>query len=361
MKFLEKNLEDIIWEASNEKLQERGLNISGKKLRQLRIGNYGIADLVTFDRDYYHTEYLHPFLNITVYELKKNVEPPRQIEQYIKFFCGNTEDKDALKANEETRLTFYKAVVALIRAYNNIAPEMNEAGYNQVEANSIKTKVDYYVELRNAIKTASGEYIDLKQYEPDMRQLLDMYLSADPSRTISNFGDASLLQIIVEQGISAATDKLPSGIKRSKEAVAETLEANMRKVITQEMPINPVYYERMSILLQELIQQRKNGAINYEQFLKKFEEMAKKVKPENKQSQYPPNINSPAKQAIYEILKDEKITLEVEADVGRNVEESWIGNTLKERKVKHAINRHVGDPKMAEMILEVIKNQKEYR
>ena len=135
----------------------------------------------------------------------------------------------------------------------------------------------------------------------------------------------------------------------------------MRKVITQEMPINPVYYERMSILLQELIQQRKNGAINYEQFLKKFEEMAKKVKPENKQSQYPPNINSPAKQAIYEILKDEKITLEVEADVGRNVEESWIGNTLKERKIKHAINRHVDDPKMAEMILEVIKNQKEYR
>lgn len=297
----------------------------------------------------------------TVYELTKNVELPKEIEQYIKFFCGNTEDKDALKANEETRLTFYKAVVALIRAYNNIAPEMNEAGYNQVEANSIKTKVDYYVELRNAIKTASGEYIDLKQYEPDMRQLLDMYLSADPSRTISNFGDASLLQIIVEQGISAATDKLPSGIKRSKEAVAETLEANMRKVITQEMPINPVYYERMSILLQELIQQRKNGAINYEQFLKKFEEMAKKVKPENKQNQYPPNINSPAKQAIYEILKDEKITLEVEADVGRNVEESWIGNTLKERKIKHAINRHVGDPKMAEMILEVIKNQKEYR
>jgi len=297
----------------------------------------------------------------TVYELTKNVETPRQIEQYIKFFCGNTEDKDALKANEETRLTFYKAVVALIRAYNNIAPEMNEAGYNQVEANRIKTKVDDYVELRNAIKTASGEYIDLKQYEPDMRQLLDMYLSADPSRTISNFGDASLLQIIVEQGISAATDKLPSGIKRSKEAVAETLEANMRKVITQEMPINPVYYERMSILLQELIQQRKNRAINYEQFLAKFEEMANKVKPENKQNQYPPNINSPAKQAIYEIVKDEKITLEVESDVARNIEENWIGNTLKERKVKHAINRHVGDPKMAETILEVIKNQKEYR
>lgn len=297
----------------------------------------------------------------TVYELTKNVELPKEIEQYIKFFCGNTEDKDALKANEETRLTFYKAVVALIRAYNNIAPEMNEAGYNQAEANSIKNRVDYCVELRNAVKTASGEYIDLKQYEPDMRQLLDMYLSADPGRTISNFGDASLLQIIVDQGIGAATDKLPPGIKKSKEAVAETLEANMRKVITQEMPINPVYYERMSVLLQELIQQRKNSAIHYEQFLQKIEEMAHNVKPKNNKSQYPPNINTPVRQAIYEIVEDENKALALEADVTYNVEENWIGNTLKERKVKHAISRHIDNPEMVETILEVIKNQKEYR
>ena len=297
----------------------------------------------------------------TVYELTKNVEAPKQIEQYIKFFCGNSEDKDALKANEETRLTFYKAVVALIRAFNNIAPEMIEAGYSQAEADRIKNKVDEYTELRNTIKIASDEYIDLKQYEPDMRQLLDMYLSADPSRTISNFGDASLLQIVVEQGIGVATDKLPTAIKRSREAVAETLEANMRKVITQEMPINPVYYERMSVLLQELIQQRKNGAISYEQFLTKIEELAKKVKPENKKSQYPPNINTPAKQAIYEILEDENTTLAMEADVALNIEPNWIGNTLKERSVKNTIRRHVNDPEKVETLLEVIKNQKEYR
>ncbi len=297
----------------------------------------------------------------TVYELTKNVESPKQIEQYIKYFCGNTEDKDALKENEEKRLTFYKSVVALIRAFNNIAPEMKEAGYNDAEAARIKTKVDEYVELRNSIKIASGEDIDLKQYEPDMRQLLDMYLSADPSRTISNLGDATLLQIIVEQGIGAATDKLPNAIKTSREAVAETLEANMRKVITQEMPINPVYYERMSVLLQELIKQRKTGALNYEQFLKEIEEFAKNIQPKNKQSQYPSNINTPAKQALYEILKDEDLTLAMEIDVAYNIEENWIGNTLKERKVKHAIIRHVDDPEKVETILEVIKNQKEYR
>jgi len=297
----------------------------------------------------------------TVYELTKNVEPPKQIEQYIKYFCGNTEDQNALKENEEKRLTFYKAVVALIRAYNNLAPEMKEAGYHEAEAERIKNKVDEYVELRNAIKTASGEYIDLKQYEPDMRQLLDMYLSADPSRTISNFGDATLLQIIVEQGITAAQEKMPAAIQKSREAMAETLEANMRKVITQEMPINPVYYERMSVLLQELIQQRKSGALEYEEFLRRIEELARKIQPENKASQYPPNIDTPAKQAIYELVADEEKTIALEAEIAYSVEENWIGNTLKERKVKNAIIRHVGDMEMVKTIFEVIKNQKEYQ
>lgn len=297
----------------------------------------------------------------TLYELTKQVESPKEIEQYLKYFVGNTEDKDALKENEEKRLTFYKAVVSLIRAYNNIAPEMKEAGYSDAEAERIKYKVDTYTELRNAIKTASGEYIDLKQYEPDMRQLLDMYLSADPSRTISNFEDASLLQLVVEIGIGAATDRLPNIVKKSRQAVAETLEANMRKVITQEMPINPVYYERMSVLLQELIHQRKSGAVAYEEFLKKIEELAKNLQPGNKQSQYPEGIDTPAKQALYEVLQDVEATIAMEADVAYNVEENWIGNTLKERKVKRAINRHVESEEDANRILEIVKNQKEYR
>ena len=64
----------------------------------------------------------------------------------------------ALKETEELRLTFYKAVVALIRAYNNVAAEMKEAGYTDKEADQIKKKVDEYTELRNAIKIASAAW-----------------------------------------------------------------------------------------------------------------------------------------------------------------------------------------------------------
>lgn len=56
MKFLEKDLEEIIWNADKELLSERGLTLSGNLKRQLRIGNYGIADLVNFERPYYRYE-----------------------------------------------------------------------------------------------------------------------------------------------------------------------------------------------------------------------------------------------------------------------------------------------------------------
>ena len=74
MTFLEKDLEQIIWESDNLKLQEKRLPIVGKKYRQLRIGNYGILDLMTVEKEYYWDEDRNsnlPILKITVYELKK--------------------------------------------------------------------------------------------------------------------------------------------------------------------------------------------------------------------------------------------------------------------------------------------------
>jgi hypothetical protein len=73
MNFLEKDLEQIIYEADKELLAEKGLRVNGKLLRQVRIGNYGIADLVSIERIYYHTYFDRHFKGIiTIYELKKD-------------------------------------------------------------------------------------------------------------------------------------------------------------------------------------------------------------------------------------------------------------------------------------------------
>jgi len=73
MDFLEKDLEEIIYTSSREQLEKKGLYITGKLYRQLRIGNYGIADLVSMDRSKHPAlKKIDPILTITIYELKKD-------------------------------------------------------------------------------------------------------------------------------------------------------------------------------------------------------------------------------------------------------------------------------------------------
>jgi hypothetical protein len=77
MNFLEKDLEQIIYEAPKEQLRERGLPIVGTTLRQVRIGNYGVADLITIQKpDFIPYESGFHFHDshclVTIYELKQD-------------------------------------------------------------------------------------------------------------------------------------------------------------------------------------------------------------------------------------------------------------------------------------------------
>jgi type I restriction enzyme, R subunit len=297
-----------------------------------------------------------------MHKLLEPVPMPKGLDQHIAYFCGNPEDNDSLKLTEEKRLALYKHTVALLRAYNNVAGEMDEAGYSEKESAQIKAQVHDYTELRNSIKNASGDYIDLKKYEPEMRQMLDMYLTADPSRMLSNFNDATLLQLIVEQGIGNATQRLPDGIRKSRSAMAETIENNMRRAIIQEMPINPAYYEKMSVLLAELVRLRKEGAIAYEEQLKRYEELAKKIQPKSSMADYPEKIVTESLRALYDNLEhDEKLSVVLDAEIMYTKKDNWIGNTIKEREVKNVVKKYIQDPQKVERIFEIIKNQRDYK
>jgi len=206
------------------------------------------------------------------------VEVPKNQAAYLRYFSSkDSGNAEQLKANEPQRLSLYKLTAGLIRAYANLAGEMAEAGYTEPQAAAIKTEVTFYENLRNEVKLHSGDAIDLKQYEPAMRHLIDAYIRAEESETVSAFNDLSLIQLIVERG-AEAVKALPEGIKQSHEAVAETIENNVRKLIIDESPINPKYYEKMSELLDALIAQRKAAALDYAAYLAKIVELTKQAK-----------------------------------------------------------------------------------
>ena len=221
--------------------------------------------------------------------------------------------------------------------------------------------MDHFEKVRTEVKMASGDYIDMKLYEPSMRHLIDSYIRADESQKISAFDDLSLVHLIVERG-EEAIKELPKGIRESEESIAETIENNIRKVIIDEQPVNPKYYDKMSELLDALIKGRKEQAIKYKDYLKKIIELTKNVhKPENN-SNYPTSLNSAAKRALYDNLgSNEDLAIKVDDIVRKTKKDDFRGNKFKEREIEIAIRSVRGTTVYdIKQILELVKKQNEY-
>ena len=301
----------------------------------------------------------------TIKALCEQVVPPKGTQQYIAYFCGNPQLKEDLKDTEPKRVALYKAVISLIRAYANIADEMEEAGYKPTEIEAIKNDLKHFESVRKEIQLASGDWVDLKQYEPAMRHLIDSYIAAEESEKVSAFDDFSLVELLVKDG-KGALDKLPSNIKKNKKAMAETIENNLRKVIIEESPTNPIYYEKMSVLLDELIKLRNEEAAEYEKYLEEIVKLAVKVKKPETSNEYPLSINTQAKRAFYDNLdKDEPLTIAMDSAVIYGKHDDWEGTLSKEKHLKNKVVKPVLEeykkPEKLDPIFEVIKQQKEYK
>ena len=292
--------------------------------------------------------------------LCEKVEPPKGDLQHIHYFCGNSEIPEDLKAREVQRTALYKATANLLRGYANIGDDMEAAGYTADAIEHIQNRVDHFLKLRDVIKNASNEKIDLKAYEADMRYLIDRYIQAEESVVISPFADMPILQVIVKSGIAEAIGAMPNGIKANKEAVAETIENNVRSHIIKNHLLDPAYFEKTSKLLDEIIQQRKQNAINYQEYLQKIADLANKVvaaQPDDT----PKSLNTKAKLALYNNLgKNEALVLQVNDVVIDSKQDGWRGNQAKENQIKQAIFEVVNDVEEVERIFAIVKQQSDY-
>lgn len=292
--------------------------------------------------------------------LCERVERPQGELEHIHYFCGNTEKPEDLEATEPRRVELYKLTVGLVRAYANIADDLAAAGYDAADIEAIQRDLQRYVDLREIVRKASGETLDLKAYEADMRHLLDTYIEAEEPRKISPFDELPLLDLIVNSGIAAAINSLPGGLRGKEEAVAETIENNVRRKIIQEHLTDPAYYDKMSLLLGELIAERKAGAIQYEAYLRRIADLAKQVSA-GKAADTPAELDTPGKRALYNNLdQDEGLALRLDAVVREARPDGWRGVTAKEQVVKGALYGVLQDHDEVERVFKILMQQKEY-
>ena len=299
------------------------------------------------------------------------VELPKGELEHLHYFCGNTEIPTDLQEREMLRAALYKATVSLVRSYANIADELEAAGYTSSDINRIKHQIEHYLKIREIIRMASGETLDLKPYEADMRHLIDTYIDADDPMPISHFDNTGLLDLIVKTGIADAIASQLSALKGNKGAIAETIENNVRSKIIKEHLNDPAFYEKMSALLDEIIAARKAKAIEYEEYLKSIAELTKKVEAGHAEDTPEPLKYNPALRAIYHNLKQSEVPGEgdsvlslaqqIDETVKRVRPDGWRGIQARENIIKAALLPLLeNDVSEVERIFLVIKAQKEY-
>lgn len=292
--------------------------------------------------------------------LCEQVEPPKGDLEYMRYFCGNPELPEDLKAREVQRTALYKATANLLRAYANIGDDMEAAGYSPSASEHIKNRVDHYLKLRDVIKNVANEKIDLKAYEADMRYLIDRYIQAEESVVISPFADMPILDIIEKSGIAEAISSLPDGIRANREAVAETIENNVRSHIIKNHLLDPAYFEKISKLLDEIIKFRKENAEKYKEYLQKIADLARKATAAQPDDM-PTSLNTKAKRVLYGNLgKNEALALQINDAVMDSKQDGFRGNQAKENAIKYAIYKVVNDVEEVERIFAIVKQQSDY-
>lgn len=166
--------------------------------------------------------------------------------------------------------------------------------------------------------------------------------------------------MIVKTSIAEAIAQKLAGMSGNKDAVAETIENNVRRKIIKEQLTDPAYFAKMSKLLDEIIAARKAKAVEYEDYLKRIAELAKRVDAGNAE-ETPETLNTPGKRALFNNLgKNEHLALQIDEAVKNVRPDGWRGVQARENVIKEAIYRVLQNPSEVERVFLIIKAQAEY-
>jgi type I restriction enzyme R subunit len=300
---------------------------------------------------------------------------PREMEQYLHYFCGDANDPNALNTTEPLRISFYKATATFLRAYATIAGNLDEASYTAAEIAALEQETQFYADTRAAIKKHSGEELDIKPYEADMRHLLNTYIQADPAAELGSLSHLSLTEMIIETGIhDAIARKLNAKNQLSHRAVAEGIIHNVRKTIIRDQLTDPRFYEEMSKLLADLIKQQRDDAADYEQWLQDAEALIRRLQKQQPIENVPAMLHGKADALVlfnnlstiaattFQCPADDeekaKLALELDQAMRERAPAGWKGDETREKQVLNALFPLLSRDRTATLaIFEIIKHQ----
>ena len=290
----------------------------------------------------------------TLDALCEGVEAPGDAPRYRAYFNGpaeKTAEEDEMFAQRREKL--YRLVGALARAFAAFKPRMAQAGVSEADQQHYEDRTKFYLELRKDIGQSSGDFLDLKPYEPDMRYLIDTYISAGDPDKLDILKDFTLLDFIVDhedEEDGALSD--PEG----EASVMETIENNATKELVQKQLLNPAFYAKMSEVLKRLIEDRKSGVIEYKKLLEEYKKLAEALKDPATTGEYPESVaTSPLLQALYDNFgKNEGLTLALHNAIIKSKQIGFKYNHAKQQLIKQALWKILKDEPNGEDMVEQV-------
>ncbi|WP_181369719.1 type I restriction endonuclease subunit R [Helicobacter pylori] len=286
--------------------------------------------------------------------LCEGVKEPKDEMDYIAYFCG-----DNLEKSTQKRRLFYQLVGAFLRMFvelNNLEKPI----YSKEETQPIKQEAEFYRHLQKVIGLSSGDSVDLKSYNEDMRRILDAYIKTTDSEVLFKIEDQGLCEVLAQMNVNDFNKAL-SQVFKNESSMAESIANNTKKRIIEKEASDPKYYEKLSSLLNDLINQFREKKLTYLEYLQQIQDLAKKViDKENKN--YPKKINTNALKTLYDNLdQNEALALKIDACIRDNKKDGWVGHNQKEKNLKIALRKIRNDEGLLENVFNLAKNIEEYR
>ena len=288
---------------------------------------------------------------------------PKGRDDYLNYFCIGAN----LNKHAQQRHALYTFTASLVRAFAQIKEEAEEAGYTKKQIDSISERVRYYVSMRDEVKQCSGDYVDMKTVEAEMRQLVDAFVKAEIGTVLTTLDGKTLSELIAANAEETAEQvKKKVGEKNAADAISN----NIKRDITEKNCRNPKFYDKLSKLLDDIVKQLKEEAISYKEFLQKIEKLAKDVvSGGSSQPGGTIKLTSPRLQALYDNAPEqldktlrEHFAEVMDTCITNNAQPGFVTNTMKERKLRKAIRRSLvtleieATDELVELVFNLAKN-----
>ncbi len=300
-------------------------------------------------------------------EICEPVEQPKSIDDFYHYFVYDErvvpEEEQMAESirNMSLRERFYDACRSLTRKYLAIATEMEEAGYSRAEAEAIDSMVKDYDRTMTAIMRRSGDLTDLAGYDSEMRALLDRYVTAKSSELLAKLDDISFLDFIVKKPVDDMVYDLIDADEYlgGKPGSAETISSNVRRVINRKHDQNPEEYDKLSERLNRLLKEMREGTMEYKEVLRQLIKIARDL--HNGSNNYPENINTPGKRALYDNTgKDAELVEAIYNTVKVHAQKNWRSVDSRRRLLRMKVRQVLPDGIAIDLVMSIISANDEF-